>query len=98
VLKRPRLHVDSVQSIEVTLTDNFDQHANQVNSLLGHFDDSYIDPSIETEARPVEFESYSQNIQSLLLKLFSNSSIPMSFTEDILKKLSYFLIVLHIKL
>jgi hypothetical protein len=55
-LKSFIVHVKKNQ-IEARLTDNFDQHANQVNSPLGHFDDSYIDPGIETEARPVEFES-----------------------------------------
>jgi hypothetical protein len=39
--------------IEVRLTGNFYQHANQVNSPLGHFDDSYIDPDVEMEAMPV---------------------------------------------
>lgn len=61
------VHVER-NHIEVRLTDNFDQ-ANQVNSPLGHLD-SYIDPDVEMEARPVELESYSKNIQSLLFTFF----------------------------
>jgi hypothetical protein len=75
---------------DVRVTDDFlmrKLHLNRPNEHLNidaEFDD------IEA-LRPVERECYKEKVVSLLLKFFSNSSIPQSFTEDIMQTFVEFL-------
>ena len=79
---------------DVRVTDNFEGE-NLVNNEDLPLDNHLCHPNenLNNDAkfdniealRPLERECYKEKVVSLLLKFFSNSSIPQSFTEEILK-------------